>query len=171
MCRTSICSGFCTLEPLPTSKLTMFVPSPAITLPTPRRFPNGLCLCALCDKGCDRVLCVQIAHVGEVSWGGPKVPYRRSPGNKFEPGMNVNLSRFELALGPLRLTLRPDPSLSLVFCPSNARAGVRRLSAGGVGRVLKLPSGECFVGNMHAPEGCNAFVFLRKPESTAFPIS
>ena len=35
----------------------------------------------LCDMGRDRVRRVQITHVGEVSWRGPKLAYRRKPGN------------------------------------------------------------------------------------------
>ena len=47
-----------------------FLSSHAITLPTQRRFPNGLFLCALCDTGCDRVQRVQrtLRKWGLMAW-------------------------------------------------------------------------------------------------------
>ena len=43
----------------------------------------------MCDMGRDRVQRVQITLVGEVSWCGPKVAYRRRPGDKFNLGTST----------------------------------------------------------------------------------
>ena len=132
--------GFRTLEPLSTRKLAFFLSSPAITLPTQRRFPNGLFLCSLCDMGRDRVQRVQITLAGEVSWHGSKIAYSYyiivDPGTCSNPEV--------VALGPFRLNLRRGPS-PWCLCPWNASAGARALSEGGVGRTLKLPSRVFFL--------------------------
>ena len=92
----------------------IFLSSPAISLPTRRRFRNGLFLRALCDMTGARVqLYTGKCTLGEVLRRGPKVAYRTKSREKTnqERARNVKLSLFELVSGLFRLFYRPDPSL------------------------------------------------------------